>query len=57
MEATFKILFTLGGFYTPLEPVQPNHFQADQIWCDGTFKLKIDFITTGHGQWINKQYW
>ncbi len=30
-------------FLYPLEPVQPYHFQADQIWCDGTFKA-IYFI-------------
>jgi hypothetical protein len=40
MEATFKTLLTLGGFLYPLEPVQPYHFQAYQIWCDGTFKAK-----------------
>ncbi len=37
MEASFNILFTLGVYYTH-ESVQPYHFQADLIWCDGTCK-------------------
>ncbi len=48
MEASFKILFTLGGFYTHegLFSVQPYHFQADLIWCDGTFNVEfIQYVT------------
>ncbi len=41
MEASFKILFTLGVLYTNegLFSVQPYHFQADLIWCYGTFEF------------------
>jgi hypothetical protein len=30
----------LAGFLYSLRPIQPYSFQADLIWCDGTFKKK-----------------
>ncbi len=32
-------MFTIRGFLYPWERIQPYHFPADLIWCDGTFKL------------------
>jgi hypothetical protein len=34
METSFKILFTIGGFYTRVS-------HAYLIWCNGTFKQQI----------------
>ncbi len=36
MEGRLKNLVTIRGSYT--YPIQPYHFQVNQIWCDGTFK-------------------
>jgi hypothetical protein len=30
--------FNYLGFFYSTRPIQPDHFKADQIWCDGTFK-------------------
>ncbi len=43
MEASFKILFTLGGFYIHASLFNHTTFQADLIWCDGTFKQRRNF--------------
>jgi hypothetical protein len=28
-----------SAIHIHIRPIQPYHFQADLIWCDGTFKL------------------
>ncbi len=38
MEVRFKNFVSIRGSYT--QQGLSNHFQADQIWCDGTFKKK-----------------
>jgi hypothetical protein len=39
MAARLKNPLTILDAYTgQLRPIQPNHFQADLIWCDSTFK-------------------
>ncbi len=48
MEASFKILISIRGFYTheslsTVQPYQGYHFQADLIWCDGTFSVSVRY--------------
>jgi hypothetical protein len=37
MRPRLKFSTHLGSFYS-LRSIQLNHFQADLIWCDGTFQ-------------------
>ncbi len=39
MGAILKNPLTILDPYTYTRPIQPNHFQADLIWCDSAFKV------------------
>jgi hypothetical protein len=41
MVTRLKNPVTILGPYTQSRSIQPYHFQADQIWCDGTFNLNM----------------